>query len=188
MAYSFRVTHKASEDLYIEDRGYAHEVKRGDPDFAILEAEFANLLEPGQTAQCATHGDGGWDVVDGFPLLDDLRGKKRDSLKAAFMEAEAHGVVMVKAGFAIDATERANRDINGLITRLEATGQQKASFCAADNSFHEVSLDDLRGMLLAIISHAQNLYARKWELRQAIDKAATPSELEAIEISFAEVL
>lgn len=186
MPYPFRVTYRASRDLYIEDRGFAHEVRRDDPDFEFVDAEFGPILAPGQTAQ---HGqnEGEWEVVDGFPLLEALKSIKHERLKVAWLEAESRGVVRTDAGFAIDANERANRDIVGLITRLEATGESKTSFCAADNSFHEVSLNDLRGMLLAIIAYGEKVYARKWLLREAINQATTPAELDAIQISFAEL-
>ena len=98
--------------------------------------------------------------------------------------AGASGVVQSSVGFAIDANERANRDINGLITGMEATGQTSTIFCGADNSFHDVSLEDLKTMLLEIIQYGQRIYAVKWQIRIAIEQAKSMEELAAINVSF----
>ena len=55
------------------------------------------------------------------PSLDEARAAALAALNAAFAAAEASGKVMSSAGFVIDATERSNRDIEGLITSMEAT-------------------------------------------------------------------
>ena len=104
----------------------------------------------------------------GLPLgalltLEEARAEALARLDTAFADAEATGKVTSSAGFVIDATERSNRDIEGLITSMEATGTPEASFCAADNSFHTVTLEQLRAMRLEVIAHGQALYARKWE-------------------------
>lgn len=109
-----------------------------------------------------------------------------DKLNTTWLEAEATGTVTVD-GITIDATNRSNRDIEGLIISMEAQGTASTMFCAADNSFHEVSLAQLKDFQLAVIGLGQRLYARKWELRTAIEAAETLEELEAIAISFADV-
>ena len=121
------------------------------------------------------------------PMLDEARAAALAALNAAFAAAEAEGRVMSSAGFVIDATERSNRDIEGLITSMEATSTPQTVFCAADNSFHSVTLEQLRAMRLEVIAHGQALYARKWALRQAIEAAETVAGLQGIVISFAEV-
>lgn len=112
--------------------------------------------------------------------------EKLDELHAAWLAAEANGTVTVD-GITIDATSRSNRDIEGLIISMEAQGIESTVFCAADNSFHEVTLAQLKDFQLAVIGLGQRLYARKWEIRTAIEAAETPEELEAITISFADV-
>ena len=59
-------------------------------------------------------------------------------------------------------------------------------FCAYDNTFHEVTLDQLRIMQIEIITHARAVYARKWALREAIEAAQSVVELESLSISFSE--
>lgn len=116
--------------------------------------------------------------------LEDARAAALSSLSSAFAAAEAAGKVMSSAGFVIDATERSNRDIEGLITSMEATSTQETTFCAADNGFHTVTLEQLRTMRLEVIAHGQALYARKWELRTAIESAQSVEAVQAVDISF----
>ena len=186
MSYSFRTTTMVDNDTYIEDRGFAHAVTRGDKNFAAVDAQFSSMLQPGQTAVRSIDGDG-WDVIDGCPILDEAKARKLVELHDAWLAAEADGVVSSNVGFAIDANERANRDLEGLISSMEAGDVDKATFCAADNSFHEVTLDQLKTMRLEVIAHGQALYARKWELRSGIENAATFDALNAVQISFAGV-
>lgn len=84
------------------------------------------------------------------------------------------------AGFPIDADEVANRNVDGLVTVMEANGTETASFCDADNVMHDVSLEQLRAMRLEIIAHAQRLYARKWAIRTALLAAETVEDLLSI--------
>lgn len=186
MNYPFRTTYKQDADTYIEDRGHAFTIRRGNADFDTLDAEFGSLLAPGQTAIRENNGDG-WEVKAGFPMLEALKQARMEELHRAWLSAEANGQVNSSVGFAIDATERANRDITGLITGLEATNQTTTTFCAADNSFHEVTLDQLKTMLLEIIQHGQAIYAAKWQMRQAIEGATTLEAVSAVNISFAGV-
>lgn len=121
------------------------------------------------------------------PTLEEARAASLARLNSAFAAAEASGKVMSSEGFVIDATERSNRDIEGLIISLEASGSQETTFCAADNGFHTVTLEQLRTMRLEVIAHGQALYARKWELRTAIESAQTVEAVQAVDINFDEV-
>lgn len=116
--------------------------------------------------------------------LNEVKASSLEKLNACFVSAEAAGKIMSSAGFVIDATERSNRDIEGLITSMEATGAPEAAFCAADNSFHTVTLEQLRAMRLEVIAYGQALYARKWELRTAIEAAETVDAVQAVDIIF----
>jgi len=185
MSYRFRHTYRQSATAFVEDRGYPFTVAEGDELYGTLLAEFGELLEPGQTAVRDASGDG-WDVVDGFPLLEDARTRKLEALRKAWLAAEADGTVTM-GGVAYDCNDRANRDIAGLIASMEASGAETVQFCAADNSFHSLTLADLKALQLLVIGHAQALYARKWELRTAIESAGTFGELDAVQISFADV-
>ena len=180
MSYPYRTTHRTAEG-YIEDRGYPHAVMPGDPDFGTVDEKFGTIIAIGQTA--IRSGEDDFEVVDGFPLLEEARARKLEALRTTWLEAEASGTVSLD-GVAYDANDRANRDIAGLVTAMEAAGSDAVTFCAADNTFHELSLADLRTLQLAVIQRAQGLYARKWELRSEIEQAQSFATLDAVQISF----
>lgn len=64
MKYTFANTYKQDADAYVEDRGFLRTVSRGGEDFETVDAQFGELLRPGQTATHSADGEG-WDVVDG---------------------------------------------------------------------------------------------------------------------------
>lgn len=152
-----------------------------DPATTVWECDENQIVAP--------HGEVDLNKVRENPaayMLYNEKCAKLEILHTAWLEAEATGTVTVD-GITIDATSRSNRDIEGLIISMEAQGTASTMFCAADNSFHEVTLAQLKDFQLAVIGLGQRLYARKWELRTAIEAAETLEELEAIAISFADV-
>lgn len=88
MEYAFANTYKQDTDTYVEDRGFLRTVSRGGEDFEAVDAQFGELLQPGQSAARSADGKG-WEVVDGDavtpvyaePLAKSLRAK-RDALLA----------------------------------------------------------------------------------------------------------
>ena len=183
MSYPFRTTFRQDSGTYIEDRGYPHSVRQGDAGWEEVDAEFGTILAIGQTA-VRSADDEGWDVQNGCPMLEDARARRLEALRTAWLEAEKEAVVETAGGWLADADERANRDLEGLITSMEASGVEDAAFCGADNVLRTVSLQELRQMRLLVIAHAQALYARKWELRTALEQAQTFDALDAVQISF----
>lgn len=155
-------------------------------DWYLLHNGIAPKTIPGQSIK-----PGPIEIVEGQYVQTYVTTGTIDTCKAAYLEilhntwlaAEANGTVTVD-GITIDATSRSNRDIEGLIISMEAQGIGSTVFCAADNSFHEVTLQQLKDFRLAVIGLGQRLYARKWELRTAIEAAETLEDLEAITISF----
>lgn len=120
------------------------------------------------------------------PSLEELKKNKLQELNQKFLEAEENGTLDSSVGFTIDATERSNRDIDGLIKSLEATKQDNTRFCAADNTFHEVTLDNLKIMQLEVIAYGQKLYAKKWTYREQINAAKSKADIDQIIIDFSE--
>lgn len=116
--------------------------------------------------------------------LSTLKQNKLNELNSKFLEAENNGVVESTVGFTIDATERSNRDIDGLIELLEASKTETTSFCAADNSFHDVTLEQLKAMKLEVIKYGQELYQKKWTYREQINNSKDKEELNKINIKF----
>ena len=112
------------------------------------------------------------------------RASKAAALNEAFEHAEKFGHFGSSLGFEVDATERANRDVAGLISLLESTGQAETLFCDYGNAMRGVTLAGLKTLRLELIVHGQMLYARKWMLREAIAAAPDTGALDGIEITF----
>lgn len=116
--------------------------------------------------------------------LAEARSQSSLVLTRNWQEAEAVGVLESSVGFSINANERANRDITGLIAKLESTGQATTVYCDANDAFHEVSLDQLRTMQLELIEFGQKVYAAKWRKRTQIENAASLEELAQVDLMF----
>ena len=108
---------------------------------------------------------------------------KLNAVKTAFAEASANAHCVSSAGFVIDANETANRDINGLVNVLKATGTENTLFRAHDNSFHSVTLEQLETMLTEISLNGQYLYQAKWTMEAQIQAAETAEALDTIIIT-----
>lgn len=119
-----------------------------------------------------------------YNSLPKVRERKLLELNESWQVAESTGIIQSSVGFPIDANERANRDVSGLISQMEMTGIDTTQFCDANNDFHEVTLDNLKTMQLELIQYAQSLYATKWQFRATIEAASTVDELNAIDIKF----
>ena len=119
------------------------------------------------------------------PTLEEQKRQKLSELDSAFMQACATATATID-GLVINADETANRNVGGLIVKLEAEESSgPVDFCLADNSFASVSLEQLRAFRLAIIEKGQGLYAQKWTLREQINAAQDCAALLQISISFA---
>lgn len=117
--------------------------------------------------------------------LSVMRGEKLAELSSKFSAAEADAHLTSSLGFEINAGEKANRDIDGLVKLMEAMpGMETVEFCCYDNSFKSVTLADLKTMQVEVILSGNALYAQKWAYRDAINAATTKEKLEAIEIEF----
>lgn len=119
-----------------------------------------------------------------YNSLPKVRERKLLELDDKWQEAEVVGVIQSSIGFPVDANQRANRDVAGLISQFEMSSVTTTQFCDANNAFHEVTLDNLKVLQLELIQYAQSLYATKWQLRAAIEAAKTVDELNAIDIKF----
>lgn len=116
--------------------------------------------------------------------LIEARAAHLQKLAERFEHAEAFGHFGSALGFEVDATERANRDVSGLVTLMESTGQASVPFCDYGNVMRPVALAALKALQLELIAHGQLLYARKWTLREAILTAETIEAVQNIEINF----
>ena len=67
---------------------------------------------------------------------------------------------------------------------LQSCGLQVCSYRCGDNVTRNLSIDQLKVILLEITTNLQNLYTQKWQYEQKINEAKTTQEVEAIEINF----
>lgn len=117
--------------------------------------------------------------------LDTLREEKLSELSDKFSAAEADAHLTSSLGIVINAGEKANRDIDGLVKLMEAApDMETVNFCCYDNTFHAVALADLKTMQIEVILSGNELYAQKWAYRDAINAAENKGALEAVNIHF----
>ena len=101
--------------------------------------------------------------------LDELKAEKLQELKTAFQNTRETAHCMCALGFEVDANEDANTNIVGLITVMKEG--ETTMFRAYDNSFHEVSREDLITIRNNIIKNSQFLYQMKWGMESRINNA-----------------
>ena len=116
--------------------------------------------------------------------LDDAKAAKLAELTAAFDQAQATGHTLSVCGFEIDVNETADRNVRGLITKLEATGAPATPFCDYTNTMQQATLAQLKTIQLEIIGYGEALYARKWALRESVNSAETVEDVVAVTVSF----
>ena len=112
------------------------------------------------------------------------RQKKLMTLHNEFERLQEEAWLVSSLGFKIDANEKANRNVDGLIKLLEAKGvTQTVMFMDYNNEVHPVNYENLKTMQIEIIINGNNLYAKKWEIRTALLACTTLEEIDAIEIN-----
>lgn len=110
--------------------------------------------------------------------LGELKAAKLQELKAAFQNTRETAHCMCALGFEVDANEDANTNIVGLITVMKEG--ETTMFRAYDNSFHEVSREDLITIRNNIIKNSQFLYQMKWGMESRINNAVSEEELNSL--------
>ncbi len=144
--------------------------------FDMIKTYTDNELEQGF--------DGKWYEKGYVPqkAVEEVKAVKLADLNAAFTLASETAHCLSSAGFEINADETANRNIEGLVLFLAESNS--TLFRAYDNSFHDVTKEQLETMRKEIVINSQRLYQTKWQIEAAIKAAKTVDELDAIHISF----
>ncbi len=115
--------------------------------------------------------------------VEEIRSDKLDELNRMFDSWRTDVATLISSlGFEADADEKANADVNGLVTLGES-----ATFMDAHNEAHELTLEQLKVLQKEIIQSGSLQYQAKWAFRDAINNATTKEELEAITIAFAPI-
>lgn len=116
--------------------------------------------------------------------LEDAKAAKLAELSAAFEQAQATGHTLSVCGFEVDANETADRNVRGLITKLEATGAPSTPFCDYTNTMRQATLAQLKTIQLEIIGYGEDLYTRKWAIREAVNSAETVEDVVGVAVTF----
>lgn len=127
--------------------------------------------------------DGAWYEKGHAPQrpLEEARTEKLAELEAAFDTASREAHCTSSAGFEIDADEIANRNIEGLVLVMQP--EEITLFRAYDNTFHEVTREQLEIMRKEIVINSQYLYQAKWTIEAQIMQAQTEETLADIDIT-----
>lgn len=156
-----------------------------------LRALYQKLVEADNTKFQIVRGDNLEWKVEAIPkkTVEEVRTEKTSELDAAFNSWYTDGATMKSSlGFEADSDSRAMQDVNGLVTAAEAQATFDTDgtlvFMDANNQGHAVTLDQLKVLQLEIINSGNLAYQQKWKIRDAIAKAKTKEELEAITIKF----
>ena len=115
------------------------------------------------------------------PTLEEAKAAGLNELEAAFNLASEEAHCPSTVGFDIDANETANRNIEGLVLVMQAG--ETTLFRAYDNSFHEVTREQLEIMRKEIVINSQYLYQAKWTIEAQIMQAQTAQAVADIGIS-----
>lgn len=154
-----------------------------------LRQLYQKLAEGSETHRITRGPDLEW-IVEKIPekTVEEVREDKLRQLDSAFNSWYQDGATMKSSlGFDADSDSRAMQDVNGLVTAAESQATfatDRLIFMDANNVGHPVTLEQLKTLQLEIIQFGNAAYQEKWKLRDAIAKAATKEELEAIEIAF----
>ena len=127
--------------------------------------------------------DGTWYEKGHAPQrpLEEARTEKLAELEAAFNTASQKAHCTSSVGFEIDADEIANRNIEGLVLVMQP--EETTLFRAYDNTFHEVTREQLETMRKEIVVNSQYLYQAKWTMEARIKAAETTEALKIIVVT-----
>ena len=127
--------------------------------------------------------DGTWYEKGHAPQrpLEEARTEKLTELEAAFNTASQKAHCTSSVGFEIDADETANRNIEGLVLVMQP--EKTTLFRAYDNTFHEVTREQLETMRKEIVFNSQYLYQAKWTMEARIRAAETAEALKIIVVT-----
>ena len=137
-------------------------------------------IAPYEDREIERGADGAWYEKGHAPQrpLEEVKTEKLAELETAFARASQEAHCTSSVGFEIDANETANRNIEGLVLVMQP--EQTTLFRAYDNSFHEVTREQLEVMRKEIVINSQWLYQAKWTMEAQIQAAETAEALDTI--------
>ncbi len=140
-------------------------------------------IAPYEDSEIEQGYDGAWYEKGHAPQrpLEEARTEKLAELERAFNTASHKAHCTSSVGFKIDADEIANRNIEGLVLVMQP--EKTTLFRAYDNTFHEVTREQLETMRKEIVVNSQYLYQAKWTTEAHIRAAETAEALKIIVVT-----
>ena len=136
----------------------------------------------------------GVEVVEIVPepiSLDVLKAQKKVELDDRFNDYRQSSDTFVETslGFRVNANVTAFDNVSGLVAQLQyrqenGEANPTIGFMTFDDSLATLSLDDLKTIQVEISLAGSNAYAKKWEIRKAIEQAQDEEALNKIDITF----
>ena len=121
-------------------------------------------------------------VAPPLPELEAYKEQRKIELNTLHEAAEKEAHILSSLGFEIDANDRANRDVTGLL--VTTTEDEPVIFMDYSNQAHTVTRADLEVMQKEIIENAQYLYSQKWTMRAQIDACESSYALSQLNFQF----
>lgn len=118
------------------------------------------------------------------PTLEELRESKLSELAYSF-NARVSGAITTSGGYKMQFDTTDAIKMEGAIKLLEATGATEGYLTQADDTtVYNVPLDEMKAVLIEMMTAFAACHARKQELRALINAAETAEDLAAIEITW----
>ena len=119
-----------------------------------------------------------------YKSIEEIKTLRMQEIARKFDEISETAHVMSSVGFYIDANEKANRDIEGLIKVMKADGTESELFRDYNNEFHSVTLEQLETMQIEVIKNGQYIYKQKWYFGTELDKLTSVEDIIAMTIEY----
>ena len=123
--------------------------------------------------------------------LESLKDRKKVELDDRFNDYRQSSDTFVESslGFRVNANVTAFDNVSGLVAQLQyrqenGEANPTIGFMTFDDSLATLSLDDLKTIQVEISLAGSNAYAKKWEIRKAIEQAQDEVALSKIDIMF----
>lgn len=119
-------------------------------------------------------------LVKPAKTLADFKVEALEKIKQRAKEEEADAYIISSLGFKADASRNAKEDVSGIVQAMANADFMSIPFRDYDNSFHVLSLGDIKILQSEIINKGIWIYKHKWDMQALIEKCTTISQIEAI--------
>lgn len=111
--------------------------------------------------------------------LTQIRQDQIGVIKKAFLDTPGRGLT-TSLGLKVDCDRMDLENFQVLLESCNRKGLAGATIRLHDNTFAEVTVEDLQTIINEIQEYGLSLYQRKWAKESAIEQAATEAQIKAI--------